>query len=154
MRRSACRHGAVLILFFTLSLAQACAPTMDHATAFQGLSPRLLAASPESRVGGEARFEGELHIRENCIVVGSGRTLPIFDPSVRLTETGDAILDSRTGVRIAVGEHFSAAAAFFRDEGRGWSLSDIERATGVDVSEGCDTDAIVRLRNIQRGPSR
>lgn len=156
MRRSARRPGVALVLFLTLSLAQACAPMVDHATVSQGLSPRLLTASPESKVGGEARFEGELHIRDNCVVVGpdSRTALAIFDPSVRLLETGDAIVDSRTGVRVGVGERFSASAAFFRDERHGWSLSDIERATGVDVSKGCGTDAIVRLRNIQRGPSR
>lgn len=118
------------------------------------MSPRLLTASPDSRIGGEARFEGEFKIRGNCVVVGSTwKGLPIFDPSVRLTETGDTILDSRTGVRVAVGERFSASAAFLRDEGRGWSLSDIEQATGVAIPKGCGTNMIVRLRDIQNSPS-
>lgn len=143
-------HGVALSLVLTLSLAQACAPKADHVPFFQNLSPRLLTASPESRVGGEAGFHGAFHIQGNCVVVGLDSRTPIFDPWVRLSETGDAILDSRTGVRIGVGERFSAGAAFLRIKGQGWSLSDIKKAIGVDVPKGCGTEGIVRLRDIRK----
>lgn len=146
----------IACLLLAMPLAQGCTTAIDRATVVQGSAPRLLIASPESRVGGEARFEGELQIRNNCVVVAGSRDwkgLPIFDPSVRLTETGDAILDSRTGVRVGVGERFSASAAHFRDEGQGWSLSDIEQATGVTVPGGCGAGTVIRLGDIQKGAS-
>ena len=142
-------------LMLALPLVAACATTADHVSVARESLPRLLTASPDSRAGGEARFEGELQIRDNCVVVGlNQKDLPIFDPSVRLTETGDAIIDSKTGVRVGVGERFIASAAHFRSEGQGWSLSDIKEATGVAVPEGCGTDEIVRLGYIQKGTSR
>lgn len=113
--------------------------------------PRLFAAAPESRIGGQARFDGHLQVRNGCVIVTAetGHIVPIFDSSIRLTEAGDAIVDSRNGVRIAVGERLWASAAYVRDHGVGWSYLDIERAMGVRVSEECG-DTVVRLKSVRR----
>ncbi|KHA63827.1 hypothetical protein [Sphingomonas sp. Ant20] len=136
-------------LLLALPLLHACAPTVDQAAIGQRSLPRLLTASPASKVGGEARYEGELQIRGNCIVVVSdGRAaLPIFDSTVSLAETGGGIVENGTGQSIAIGERLRASAAHLRQDGEGWSLPDIEQATGANVPEGCG-DSIVRLRGI------
>lgn len=137
-------------LLLAVPLLHACAATVDHAPISKRSSPLLLTASPESRVGGEAGYEGELRIQGNCIMVVAGdrAALPIFDTSVSLTEAGDAILDSRTGNRIAIGERLRAGAAHLRRDGEGWSRSDIEASIGVKLPDGCG-DTIVRLGRIK-----
>jgi hypothetical protein len=113
--------------------------------------PRLFAAAPESRIGGQARFNGYLQVRNGCVIVKAetGHIVPIFDSWIRLTEAGDAIIDSRNGVRIAIGERLWASAAYARDHGVGWSYPEIEKAMGVRVSEECG-DTVVRLKSVRR----
>lgn len=142
-------------LLLAMPLVHACAMMQDRAYD-QGRSlPLLLTASTDSRVGGEALFGGKLEVRNNCLIVvtSNGSVLPIFDTSVRLADTNDAILDSTNGERIEVGEFMSAAAAHLRSDVNGWSNADIERTTGVKVPEGCGQGAIVRLVRIRKGSS-
>lgn len=133
-------------------LGQGCATTSDPPPARAGAPlPRLFSASPESRIGGQARFDGYLQVRNGCVIVTTetGHIVPIFDSSIRLTQTGDAIVDSRNGLRIAVGERLWASAAYARDHGVGWSYPEIEKAMGVRVLEECG-DTVVRLKSVRR----
>lgn len=138
-------------LFLAMSLAQACAFTGGGALTEKGSLPHLLSAAPSSRVGGEALYEGELRVEGDCVIVASSgqKALPIFDPSVRLTDAGQAIVDGTNDERIAVGERIRASAAYLSQGGKGWSHSEIRSLIGVDVPEGCG-DTIIRLRSIRR----
>lgn len=136
-----------------MPLVHACAATADRASLAQRRLPQLLTAAPDSTVGGEALFRGHIELRGRCVVaVGpTGKpSLPIFDATVSLNEAGDGIVDARSGLQIAIGERFHAAAATFRDDGEGWSLADIEGATGVRLPKDCG-DTIVRLRDMEAG---
>jgi hypothetical protein len=136
-------------VLLAVPLLYGCAATVDRASLEERSSPRLVVASSESPVGGEARYEGELQIRNGCVVVVSnGRTaLPIFDSSVKLAGEGGGIVESRNGRAIAFGGRVYASAAHLRQDGEGWSLLNIENSLGAKVPKDCG-DTIVRLRDI------
>lgn len=132
-----------------LASVAACAPAVDAGRTVE--PPLLLVASPESRVGGEAHYEGRLRVENGCVVVASqGRTaVPIFDPSVRLIDSGNGLIDVATGRRFRFGDRLSAAAAWLRDDGRGWSFADIEAAVGPLVPPRCGGENVVRLKRFE-----
>jgi hypothetical protein len=140
-----------LLCLSALPMLQACAARADMAAATgRAAPPRLLVASPESRVGGEARYEGVLRVENGCVVVVADgrRALPIFDASVALEGGGGAIVDGARNRRVALGERLRASAAYLREDGTGWSVADVERLTGVQVPAGCG-NTLLRLRTLE-----
>lgn len=137
-------------LLLAMPLVHACAASIIHRPL-----PQLLNAASDSRVGGEALFEGELQTRDNCVIaVANGRAvLPIFDSTVSLNEAGDAIIDNNSGERVRIGERVRGAAAYLSEDGKGWNRSDIKSLIGVTVPDGCG-HTIVRLRDIGRPEER
>lgn len=132
-----------------MALAHSCAPGDARVEAPGGTEPRVLVASPESRIGGQALLEGGLRIVRGCVIVSSGEreVLPIFDPSVRLEPSGRAILDAETGERVRVGGRLRGSAAYLRDNGIGWTDAEISRFTGASVPADCG-DTVVRVSSI------
>lgn len=112
--------------------------------------PLLVVASAESRIGGEALFEGELGVRNGCLIAFSagGVVLPIFDHSVLLDESGRTIIDRGSGKRVEIGGRLRASAAYLREHGRGWPIAQVEKLAGAELPEGCG-ESIVRLNNIE-----
>ena len=133
-----------------IAMMQSCAADPSRPVAAAGGGTALLVASPHSRVGGEARIDGTLQVRNGCVVVEAGgrRAAPIFDPTVRWTEKKDGILDTATGERIAIGARLIGSAAHMLDDGAGWSREEIERQTGVAVPQAC-ANTIVRVQSIR-----
>lgn len=99
--------------------------------------------------GGEARFVGELRLENDCIVAGAGESwaTPLFDPEATLGENRRSI---REGDRpaLAFGQRFAAGAATLRDDGRGWSIADIEDFYGVAIPAACPKRDVVRLHDL------
>lgn len=95
-------HAAWLLL--AIPFVQACAAMAASAPVAARQLPRLLTASPDSKMGGETRSEGQLQIQGDCVLVISDNraALPIFDASVSMTESGNAIMDSRNGKRVSL----------------------------------------------------
>ena len=101
--------------------------------------------------GGEARFVGELRFKNGCLVAGAGESwaTPLFDPEATLGEDRRSI---REGDRPAVrfGQKFGAGAAHLRNNGRGWSIADIEQFFGVIIAAACPKRDVVRLARSDR----
>ena len=99
--------------------------------------------------GGEARFVGELRLEKGCIVAvaGTSRATPLFDPDATLSEDHRAI---REGDRpaVAFGQRFAAGAATLRDDGRGWSIEDVEQFYGVKIPAACPRRDVMRLHDL------
>lgn len=124
---------------------------MVTATALLLLSAGCVAATASAEPiritrgwhGGEARFAGELRVEHGCIVAisGSRRLTPLFDADQALGA------DARTA--LPIGQKFQAGAAHLRDDGRGWSVADIERFYGVSIPSACPTRNIVRLHSLE-----
>ena len=99
--------------------------------------------------GGEARFVGELRLKKGCIVAGAGKSwaTPLFNPEATFGKDHRAI---REGSRpaIAFGQKFAAGAAILRDDGRGWSMADVEQFYGVKIPVACPRRDVVRLHDL------
>lgn len=145
------KTSSTLAIGGSLLFAQACAAMPDSTP---GRQLGLLVASPDSRIGGEAYVEGTLQADNGCVVIDSGgRTaVPIFDSSVRLADTRNALIDESTGRSFRFGTRVSAAAAWLRDNGRGWSFADIEALVGPSVPAQCSGETIVRLKGLEGIP--
>ena len=136
------RHGRALLLPLALASAGC---TADPAG--QRLTIATIATS--NTFGGEALFAGKLIEREGCLVAVADGTFatPIFDPGVVLTPEGRAIWDVRQGLNVPIGRSFRAGAAWLRDDGRGWSVADIEAFYGTRIPAGCSTHDVIRLHD-------
>ena len=100
--------------------------------------------------GGEAQFRGHLGKRNGCIVAvgGSQVSTVLFDPDVRLLDNGEGIFDPATRQSIVFGQAVTGGAAFLRERGRGWPISDIETFFGVSLPRGCPVGHIMRLHDL------
>ena len=141
------RTGSALVFGAVLVSTQACTAVPDRSAT----STVLLVASQDSRVGGEAYYEGTLRVENGCVVVGSSGSVavPIFDPSVRLLDTGNELIDEATGRRFRFGIRIRASAAWLRDNGRGWSPADIDTVVGSTVPAQCNRHTVLRLAELQ-----
>lgn len=99
--------------------------------------------------GGEAQFRGQLAMEKGCIVAGDSRKSisVLFDPGVKLLDAGQGVFDPATGQSIRFGEPVTGGAPSLRDNGRGWSISDIESFYGVSLPPGCPRANVMRLHH-------
>lgn len=113
--------------------------------------PTIATVATSNSLGGEARFVGELGFRNGCLVAIAGAKVatPIFDRDVVLRADGSAINDIRHGLQIPVGKRFAAGGAWLRDNGSGWSIADIEGASGAHMPPGCPVETVVRLHDFR-----
>ena len=111
----------------------------------------ILTVTTDRQFGGEARFSGEWRIRNGCLVASAGKRVatPIFDTGVILQPDASAIRHARNGVRISVGQRFHAGTAWIRNNGGGWSVSEIEAFFGIRIPSGCPTADIIRLHDFE-----
>lgn len=100
--------------------------------------------------GGEALYTGAIGVHRGCVVTEGGgkRATILFDPDVTLVDGGTAIRDG-LGVVIKFGERVRPGAATLRQNGRGWSLHDINAFYGVELPENCPQDEVVRLHDFK-----
>lgn len=116
--------------------AQAMSNALLGLTACAGAAPvaqPVTIARPA--FGGEAQFRGQLAMEKGCIVAfGTRKSINVlFHPGVKLLDAGQGVSDPATGQSIRFGEPVTGGAASLRDNGRGWSISDIESFYGVSL---------------------
>lgn len=101
--------------------------------------------------GGEALFTGKLLVRGGCLVAAANDRFatPIFDPGVTLALDGSSIRDVAQSAEVPIGRPFRAGAAWMRDDGEGWPISDILAFFGTRIPPGCPTDDVIRLHGFQ-----
>ena len=121
-------------------------------TACQGApsSPHLISIAKPARAG-EALFRGELGVVRGCVVAKGyfGNESVLFDPGVTLLPFGDGLHDPLSGNNIPFGQRISGGGGVFRENGRGWPISDIERFYGVTIPAACPKDNVMRLRHME-----
>lgn len=135
------------------SLATLLCPLFASLAGWASASPAALPLTiARPAFGGEALFRGYLGIENGCVVaVSPGRSNTVlFDPDVRRLEDGQGIFDPSTNQSIRFGEAVTGGAAFLRDDGRGWPISDIESFFGVALYRGCPKDNVQRLHNLNQ----
>lgn len=99
--------------------------------------------------GGEARFEGSLRVENGWIVAVSDtrQTTSLFDAGAKMG------MDRRSlsGVgreAVPLRQRFTSGAATLRQNGRGWSIVDIERFYNVNIPAACPSRDVVRVHNL------
>ena len=111
--------------------------------------PTIATVTTSNGLGGEARFVGELGIRDGCLVAITGAKIatPIFDRDVVLQPDRGGVDDIRHGLHIPIGKRFSAGGAWLRENGSGWSIADIERVSGAQIPVRCSGQTVIRLHD-------
>ena len=121
-------------------------------TACQGApsSPHLITIAKPARAG-EALIRGEVAVVRGCVVAKGhrGNATVLFDPGVTLLPSGDGLHDPLSGNNISFGQRISGGGGNFRENGKGWPISDIERFYGVTIPTVCPKDNVMRLRNME-----
>lgn len=130
------------LLIVALSFLAACQTALAH--------PQLIAiASPA--MGGEALFHGTLAIKKGCVVSLGGQRIAavLFDPGVTLSEDRTRIIDPRAHGNVRLAVPIFGGTAHLRENGKGWSIVDIERFFGVTIPAGCPTKNVMRLHGME-----
>lgn len=114
----------------------------------QGLS--VIAAAPNTMVG-EAAIRGRLGLHKGCIVTSSAVSTAtvLLDPRVELNGDGTGIVDRATGETVAFGQSFRGGGSTLREDGQGWSISDIETYYRVIIPAQCPRDNVILIGRIK-----
>ena len=121
-------------------------------TACQGApsSPHLITIAKPARAG-EALIRGELAVVRGCVVMKGPRrnSTVLFDPGVTLLPSVEGLHDPHSGNDIPFGQRIIGGGGNWRENGKGWPISDIERFYGVTIPTGCPKDNVMRLRHME-----
>ena len=114
-------------------------------------SPLHLIAIARPAMAGEALFRGELAVVRGCVAIRGSRrnSTVLFDRGVTLLPSGEGLHDPHSGNDIPFGQRISGGGGNWRENGKGWPISDIERFYGVMIPAACSKDDIIRLRNME-----
>ncbi|MXP15711.1 hypothetical protein GRI44_13225 [Altererythrobacter confluentis] len=100
---------------------------------------------------GEALYRGSLELVDGCIVAAGHRRAftALFDPRVVRTASGEGIFEPPTGNTIRFGHPMQGGGGNLRENGKGRTISDIERFYEVSIPSGCPRNNVMRLRNME-----